>query len=108
VRAAATVLVLGLAACNTPHSVCEDYQHAVNRMYARCDVPIRLEFYWASGPHAGEPATCDDVTNVENADAVLCDCIPWTEDVSCDSLAADSYALHRSCDDTAFTFTYYE
>jgi hypothetical protein len=103
VRAGAGALFLSVAlvaGCNTPASICNDQRDAYNAAYARCGIPFEWPvqwLVWGSGPCAGLPATCDDLSKVTEPARILNECIPALETYDCDALAAD-LSGPSSCD----------
>ncbi len=97
-RAPLSVLVALLAvfasSCNTPQSICYDMVEALDDLLARCGSSERIMLVLATG----EPATCEDVNQVEDPDQLLNECIPWAQEATCDELAATSDFAEHGCD----------
>ena len=89
----ALVLVLFASSCNTPKSICNDMKGALDDLLVRCGyAPLQLLF------DTGEPATCDDVNEVENPDQLLNECIPWAQEATCEELEALASFSSVGCD----------
>jgi hypothetical protein len=86
-------LVVFAASCNTPQSICEDMQMALDDLLVGCGyAPIELRL------DTGEPATCDDVNAVDNPGQLLNECIPWAQEATCEELEATSSFASVGCD----------
>ncbi len=83
-----------LLSCNTPQSTCEDTLDAINDMYTRCKLLARLSLVKEND----EPATCEDINQLNDDGRLLCECVPWTETVSCDEIRDDPFDLPDFCD----------
>lgn len=94
VRVAPILVFLAAAGCNTPQSICEDMVEELDAMYARCDIAMRIDLV----KQDDTPATCDDIDRVDNGELLLNECIPWAQDVDCETLRADPETLHPSCE----------
>ena len=93
---AAWLSVILVAGCNTPSSICEDLRDSVNAMYDRC----HLDGEFVLVDREGDVRSCDEVTQIDEPNAILCECIPWTETADCAAVEAGDF--HPSCDEGTF------
>lgn len=69
----------------------------MNKMFARCEIDARFRLI----DEDGDERSCDEVTQIDEPNAILCECIPWTEKVECEYLYMGG-ERHPSCDEGQF------
>lgn len=89
----------------TPKDLCQDWVNAVNDLRARCglDADGPIDIGWPDGR-----VGCEHTARVGTPAAIVQDCIPWTESVTCEELeiVGTEPVLPDSC--SARTFQAYE
>ena len=88
---------MSLAGCSTPESICNDLKVAVNKMFDRCSIDARFMLV----DEDGDERSCSEVTQIDDPNPILCECIPWTEEVECAYLLSGG-ERHPSCDEGQF------
>lgn len=84
---------LATSGCNTPQSICTDMVTTLDELLVPCGyAPVERQLA------TGEPATCDNVNEVENPSQLLNECIPWAEEATCEDIEDISSFESVGCD----------